>query len=67
MFKIGDTPNKSLIKENYEKIKDVYVMDALILNRFNVYEEGENGNIGLRYGVSIMEYNETNNLNVFVY
>ena len=35
-------------------MKGFLVMDALILNRLNVYEETENGNVGMRYGVSIM-------------
>lgn len=29
-------------------------MDALILNRFNVYEKSSSGKIDVRYGISIL-------------
>lgn len=38
-----------------------------MLNKLNAYEKIENGIIKLRYGISIIEYNTTNNLNVPAY
>ncbi len=49
-----------------EVVKDVPVVDALILDRFVLFEKSPSNQIVLVFGVEIAEYNMSNRLNVII-